>query len=185
MFGLDDLIRTRPLATAGLAALAIIAVRPPWARRNGRAKDGAGAEGGVKAVVKLCLEARADAEADIVGGLCEVAIDDVVCALDHPEPEARHEAARAAVHKYAKRAHRRSARQARDESDRQRRYARHMAALSTRLSEHHAAAPEAHRSTFEHALSALHGVRSSPPEPGPDLAARTGTTGRPVMPHIQ
>lgn len=173
MFGLDDLIRKHPLAAIGLAAVAITAAKPPASvRRKGRAKESAGAEvgGGVKAVVKFCLEAQAEAETDIVCGLAEVAIDDVVCALSHPEPETRHEAARAAVHKYARRAHRRSARQARDESDRQRRYAKHMSTLETRLSEHHAAAPEAHKSTFEHALSAAHAVRSSPPEPGPGVA---------------
>jgi hypothetical protein len=168
VFGLEDVITKHPLALAGLAAIAITAERE---RRTRRTNEGAGVKGGVKAVVKLCLEASGEAEADIVCGLAEVAIDDVVCALSHPEPEARHQAARAAVHKYAKRAHRRSARHARDASHHQRRYAQHMSALETRLSEHHAAAADEHKSTFEHALSALHEVKSSPPAPGPAVTA--------------
>lgn len=168
MFGLGDVITKHPLALAGLVALAITAERT---RRKGRTKETAAVTGGVKTVVKLCLEAQGEAEADIVCSLAEVAVKDVAQALSHPQPEARRQAARAAVHKYAKRAHRRSARHARDASHHQRRYAQHMSALETRLSERHAAAPDAHKRTFEHALSALHEAKSSPPEPGPAARA--------------
>jgi hypothetical protein len=177
VFGLDDVIRKHPLAAIGLVAIAITADRE---RRKRRTAEGAGVRGGVKTVVKLCLEAQGEAEADIVCGLAEVAINDVFGALRHPAPDARHAAARAAVHRYAKRAHRRSARHARDASHHQRRYAQHMAALETRLSEHHAAAADEHKSTFEHALSALHEVKASPPEPAPAGAARSRATTRPL-----
>jgi hypothetical protein len=154
MLGLEDAIRKHPFTAVGLAAIAITTLiprskRPTWAK-------------GVKAAAQLCIEAEGEAEGEIVERLAEVACNDLVDALAHPAPEARHAAAHAVVRKYAKRAHRRSARFAQDESHRQRRYARHISALEEKISLRKATAPDEQKRGFELALSAL----KAPPPPG-------------------
>lgn len=147
MLGLEDAIRKHPLTAVGLAAVTVTALMPrfrrsPWAM-------------GVKAVAELCIEAEGEAEVEIVERLAEAAIEELVEALAHPEPEARHAAAHAVVQRYKTRAHRRSKRFVRDEGRRQRRYARHISALETRISRRHAAASDEERRGFERVLLTL------------------------------
>jgi hypothetical protein len=147
MPGLQDAIRNHPLAAIGLGAVTIMALAPP-SQRPALAK-------GVKAAVKLCMEAEGEAEGEIVERFAEAAIDDLVDALAHPEPEARHAAAHAVIRRYRKRARRRSARFTRDANDRRRRYARQISALEEKISLRRASASDRQRQGWERVLSAL------------------------------
>jgi hypothetical protein len=155
MAGLEDAVRSRPLTALGLAVagLAVPVVFPALRRPLAR---------GVKAAVKLYVEAEAGAEADIIDQLAEAALDDLVKAVAHPEPETRRAAARAALRRFTTRAHRRSRRRGRDDADRERRYARHIGALAKRIAHRRDAAPADHRESWDRVLSELNSQATLP-----------------------
>lgn len=164
MPGLEDGIRSHPLATLGVAAavvapLAVPSLRRPWAA-------------GLKAVIKLFLEAEAGAEADLIDQFAEAAVGELVDALSHRDPEVRHEAAHAAIRRYTKRARRRAARRGRDEADRQRRYGRHIAALAKRIGRcRTAATTEERRKHWDRVLATLN-AEQAPAEAAPTATAQ-------------
>lgn len=147
MLGVEDVIRRHPLTAVGLAAVGVTALIPQ-ARRGPLAK-------GVNAVGQLCIEAEGEAEAEIVERMADAAIGQLAQAMAHPEPEARHAAVHALVHRYKKRAHRRSKRFARDDAGRKRRYARQITALEQRIVHRQATATDAQKQGFVRVLAAL------------------------------
>ncbi len=135
MAGLEELLKGNPITAIGIGA-AVVAVpvlfpslRPQWAAA-------------VKGGTKLFLEAEGGAEGDIIDGLAEKAIDQLVDVIAHREPEQRHEAAAAVIASYRRQARARADRHGYDEKDCAARLHRHMARLRHKVARRHARASD-------------------------------------------
>ncbi|MGH1574237.1 hypothetical protein ACRAWG_30845 [Methylobacterium sp. P31] len=139
---MDDLLKGNPITAIGIGA-AVVAVpvlfpslRPQWAAA-------------VKGGTKLFLEAEGGAEGDIIDGLAEKAIDQLVDAIAHHEPEQRREAAAAVISGYKRQARARADRHGYDEKDRAARFHRHMARLRHKVARRHARASDDKKASWD------------------------------------
>lgn len=140
---LDDIVKGNPVTAIGIGA-AVIAVpvlfpslRPQWAVA-------------MKGAAKLFLDAEDGAEGDIIDSLARKAVDQLVDAIAHHEPERRHATAAAVIANYRHRAQARADRFGYGEKDRAARFDRHMARLRHKVLRRHSRASDEEKARWGH-----------------------------------
>lgn len=119
---IEDVLKSNPLAAAGIALAALAApafvpsLRPQLAAL-------------AKSCTKLFLEAEFGAEGEIIDHMADKAVDDMTEALAKSDPDKRRRAVHSITDKFKASAHARSQRKGWDDNDRKARYRRHISKL--------------------------------------------------------